>query len=141
MRFCLPKAAIAGIIGLSSLAAITSPQVKAQANKPIKTTPATADQVDTYARISILTFCEARRLKINFTNSMILAVTGQGRVIFGKHGGIVPGSTKPLTQEQFLNNASFMTISGALQGCPSQVPAEEKKKFDEVVKKIKESRK
>ena len=141
MRFCLPKAAIAGIIGLASLTAFSSPQVKAQASKPIKTTPANADQVETYVRISISTFCEARRLKINFTNSMILAVTGQGRVIFGKHGGIVPGSTKPLTQQQFLNNASFMTVSGALQACPTQVPAEEKKKFDELVKKIKESRK
>ena len=140
-RPSFPKAVVAGAAGIAALVVFTSSQLKAQTKNTKKTIPATADQIDTYARISVVTFCEARALKIDFQKSMLLALTAHGQVLFGKHGGVVPGSAKPITQDQFLNNASFMTLSGAIQGCPSQVPAAEKKKFDEAVKKIKDARK
>ena len=64
---------------------------------------------------------------------MAVAVVTQGAPIFSKHGGIVPGSTNPLDQKQFIGNASFMIMSGSLKTCPKMVPSAEKEKFEKIV--------
>lgn len=112
--------------------------VAQSANKSPKA--ATELEVLTYVNISIATFCEARDLKIEFPKSLRIAVATQGYPIYSKHGGLVPGATKPLPQKQFIGNASFMVVGGALKLCPNAVPAAEKKKFEDSVAARKKSK-
>ena len=108
----------------------------AQASKD-KPTPATAMEVNTYGLMSIATFCDARALKIDFSKSLRVALAGQGHVIYGKHGGLIPGLKTPLPEKQFLNRASFLIVGGALKLCPKSVPAAEKKRFEEAAASLK----
>ena len=110
----------------------------AQASKDL-TTPATELEVNTYGLMSIVTFCDARALKIDFNKSLRVALAGQGHVIYGKHGGLIPGSKKPLPEKQFLNRASFLIVGGALKVCPKSVPVEEKERFEKVAASLKSS--
>ncbi len=109
---------------------------QAQASKA-KPTPATAMEVNTYGVMSIATFCEARAQKIDFSKSLAIALAAQLHVIYGKHGGLLPGSTTPLPEKQFLNNAGFMVVGGALKFCPKSVPAAEKARFEKAAASLK----
>ena len=137
----LSKAFVAGAVCMAS--AIFSPyyQLKAQTNSAKKTTPATVDQVQTYTGISTAIFCRARQLEVDYQKSLALAISVQGEVIFVKHGGVVPGSSKPLEQKQFLNSAPIMVMAQALRVCPKMIPAEEKKKIEADIKKIQSAQK
>jgi hypothetical protein len=112
----------------------------AQAAK-VKPTPATAMEVNTYGVMSIATFCEARAQKIEFNKSLAVALAGQLHVIYGKHGGLLPGTKDPLPEKQFLNNAGFMIVGGALKFCPKSVPAAEKARFEKAAASLKPSKK
>ena len=103
--------------------------VNAQSNQA-KPKAATNDEIFTYVNMSISTFCEARGQKIDFDKSMAVAVVTQGFPIFSKHGGLVPGSTKPLEQKKFIGNAYLMIMSGSLKRCPTLIPADQKAKFE-----------
>ena len=104
-------------------------------------TPATAMEVNTYGVMSIATFCEARAQKIDFNKSLAVALAGQLHVIYGKHGGLLPGSKDPLPEKQFLNNAGFMIVGGALKFCPQSVPATEKARFEKAAASLKPAKK
>lgn len=106
--------------------------VKAQSND---TNPKAAnrDEIITYVNMSVATFCEARGQKIDFQKALRIGVATQGYPIFSKHGGLVPGSTKPLEEKQFIGNASFMIMAGSLKICPKLIPADEKAKFEKAV--------
>ncbi len=106
-----------------------------------KPTPATAMEVNTYGVMSIATFCEARAQKIDFSKSLAVALAGQLHVIYGKHGGLLPGSKDPLPEKQFLNNAGFMIVGGALRFCPKSVPAKEKERFEKAAASLNPSKK
>ena len=112
----------------------------AQASKD-KPTPATAMEMNTYGLMSIATFCDARQLEIDFNESLRVALAGQGHVFYGKHGGLIPGSKKPLSEEQFVNRAGFLIIAGALKACPKSVPAAEKARFEKAAASLKPSKK
>ena len=112
----------------------------AQASKA-KPTPATAMEVNTYGLMSIATFCDARQLEIDFNKSLRVALAGQGHVFFGKHGGLIPDSKTPLSEEQFINRASFLIVAGALKACPKSVPAAEKARFEKAAASLKSSKK
>ena len=103
--------------------------VNAQSNQT-KFKAANKDEILTYVNMSIATFCEARGQKIDFDKSMAVAVVTQGFPIFSKHGGLVPGSTKPLEQKKFIGNAYLMIMSGSLKRCPTLIPADQKAKFE-----------
>ena len=103
-----------------------------------KPTPATAMEVNTYGLMSIVTFCDARALEIDFNKSLRVALAGQGHVIYGKHGGLIPGSKTPIQEKQFVNRASFLIVGGALKICPKSVPAAEKKRFEETAASLKQ---
>ena len=112
----------------------------AQASKSAST-PATPMEVNTYGVMSIATFCEAREQKIEFNKSLAVALAGQLHVIYGKHGGLLPGTKDPLPEKQFLNNAGFMIVGGALKFCPKSVPAAEKARFEKAAASLKSSKK
>jgi hypothetical protein len=103
--------------------------VNAQSNQT-KPKAASKDEIFTYVNMSIATFCEARGQKIDFDKSMAVAIVTQGFPIFSKHGGLVPGSTKPIEQKGFLGNAYLMIMSGSLKRCPTRIPADQKAKFE-----------
>ena len=113
----------------------------AQSSKDNKPTPATAMEVNTYGVMSIATFCEARAQKIDFSKSLAVALAGQLHVIYGKHGGLLPGTKDPLPEKKFLNNAGFMIVGGALKFCPKSVPAAEKARFEKAAASLKSSKK
>ena len=111
----------------------------AQASKS-KAIPATAMEVNTYGVMSIATFCEARAQKIGFSKSLAVALAGQLHVIYGKHGGLLPGTKDPLPEKKFLNNAGFMIVGGALKFCPKSVPAAEKERFEKAAASLNSSK-
>ena len=121
----------ASVLILAAQASIPD-AANAQSNQT-KSKAANKDEILTYVNMSIATFCEARGQKIDFQKSMAVAVVTQGFPIFTKHGGLVPGSTKPLEEKQFIGNASFMIMSGALKRCPTQIPADQKAKFEKAL--------
>jgi len=68
---------------------------------------------------------------------MAVAVAAQGYPIFSKHGGLVPGSTKPLEEKQFIGNATYMVMAGSMEFCPKMIPADQKAKFEKAVAEMK----
>ena len=101
------------------------------------TKPATANDINTYMTISIVTFCEARGQGISFDKSIPVALAGQASAVFQKHGGVVPGSSQPLTEEQFFKTSPFMLVGGAMKVCKDQVPADQQKKFEKAAAELK----
>ena len=120
---------------LGAIAQISLP-ANAQANK-LKQKAANNEEILTYVNISVAAFCEARGQDIDFKKSIAVAVAAQGYPIFSKHGGLVPGSTKPLEEKQFINNAVRMVLAGSLQICPKMIPAEERAKFEKAMAEAK----
>ena len=127
----LIRSLIASALFLGAHASISAPAY-AQANQS-KPKAASNEEILTYVNISIATFCEARGQKVDFQKSMAIAVAAQGYPVYSKHGGLVPGSTKPLEEKQFIGNASYMVMAGSLKFCPKMVPAAEKAKFEKAV--------
>ena len=140
-KFSLQKILLAAIFGTASIFMMPGSQIKAQTKKSVKKIPATPEQIETYMLISIATFCKARQLKVDFNKSLGVALASQGEIIFSKHGGVVPGNTKPITQDQFLNSAPLMILANSLRACPEMVPADQKKKIEADIKRIKDSQK
>ena len=130
IRSLIASAIFLGAIAQSSLPA------NAQTNK-IKQKAASNEEILTYVNISVATFCEARGQEIDFQKSVAVAVAAQGYPIFSKHGGLVPGSAKPLEEKQFINNAVRMVLAGSLQICPKMMPAEERAKFEKAMAEAK----
>ena len=132
------RRSFAAVASLLAAPLLSPPIALAQASKD-KPKPATAMEVNTYGVMSIATFCDARKLEIDFNKSLRVALAAQGHVIYGKHGGLVPGSTTPLPEEQFINKASFLIVGGALKVCPESVPAAEKARFEKVAASLNSS--
>ena len=131
----LIRSLIASALFLGVHASISA-HANAQTSKPNQK-PANNEDIVTYVNISIATFCEARGQKVDFQKSMAIAVAAQGYPIFSKHGGLVPGSTKPLEERKFIGNASYMVMAGSMQFCPKMIPAAEKAKFEKAVAEAK----
>ena len=126
---------IASALFLGAHASISA-HANAQASKPNQKA-ANNEDIVTYVNISIATFCEARGQKVDFQKSMAIAIAAQGYPIFSKHGGLVPGSTKPLEERKFIGNASYMVMAGSMQFCPQMIPDAEKAKFEKAVAEAK----
>ena len=131
----LIRSLIASALFLGAHASLSA-HANAQASKSNQKA-ANNEEIVTYVNISIATFCEARGQKVDFQKSMAIAVAAQGYPIFSKHGGLVPGSTKPLNEKQFIGNASYMVMAGSMQFCPKMIPAAEKAKFEKAVAEAK----
>ena len=131
----LIRSLIASALFLGAHASISA-HANAQASKSNQKA-ANNEEIVTYVNISIATFCEARGQKVDFQKSMAIAIAAQGYPIFSKHGGMVPGSTKPLEERKFIGNASYMIMAGSMQFCPKTIPAAEKAKFEKAVAEAK----
>ena len=131
-----------GLSALISSVTLAVPTVLyAQASNRSPNKAATNDEISTYMSMSVVTFCQARQSKVDFENSLVISISGQGAAVFTKHGGFVSGLKKKLSEKEFFESTSFYVVSGALKMCPKSVPAEAKKKYDAALEEIKKNSK
>ena len=107
-------------------AGMSQPVVNAQ-TQPAKTKPATNEELNVYLQMSTLTFCAARTNGLDFRKSMQVALTGVGNAIFTKHGGVVTGNPKPLSQQEFASFTALNIAGGALRAVQNRCQQSKKR--------------
>ena len=96
--------------------------------------PATEADMGLYTRIAALNVCIARAASIEFDKAVAVAGETIAQVIQGQHGGqIAQVGPKALTIEELRKGSINSAVLGAVELCPKEVPAEVKKKVDEVL--------
>ena len=120
----------------AALMALSAPNFAIAQNSKFVSKPASAEEMNTYTVMSVSTFCDARTQGVDFQKSLIISLAGQASAFFQKHGAKVQGSKEKVSEKQFISMSSFRVVGGALRVCPKSVPAEEKKKYDLMVKDI-----
>lgn len=120
------------ILGGAALA----PSAVAQSNSP---TPVTKNELLTYSSMSVVTFCEARSLDVEFVKAVRVSIAAEVFTVFQKHGGKAAELKTPLDEKQFIASSQFRLVGNALRACPKFVPAEQKKKFDTMLEQIKKN--
>lgn len=120
------------ILGGAALA----PSAAAQSNSQ---TPVTKNELLTYSSMSVVTFCEARSLDVEFVKAVRVSIAAEVFTVFQKHGGKAAELKTPLDEKQFIASSQFRLVGNALRACPKFVPAEQKKKFDTMLEQIKKN--
>ena len=101
--------------------------------------PVTKSELLTYSSMSVVTFCEARSLEVEFVKAVRVSIAAEVFTVFQKHGGKAAELKTPLDEKQFIASSQFRLVGNALRACPKFVPAEQKKKFDKVLEQIKKN--
>ena len=101
--------------------------------------PITKSELLTYSSMSLVTFCEARSLDVEFVNAVRVSIAAEVFMVFQKHGGKAAELKTPLDEKQFIASSQFRLVGNALRACPKFVPAEQKKKFDTMLEQIKKN--
>ena len=101
--------------------------------------PITKSELLTYSSMSLVTFCEARSLDVEFVNAVRVSIAAEVFLVFQKHGGKAAELKTPLDEKQFIASSQFRLVGNALRACPKFVPAEQKKKFDTMLEQIKKN--
>jgi hypothetical protein len=97
--------------------------------------PASQADMSLYTRIGALNVCIARAAGIEFDKAVAVAGETIAQVIQGQHdGAIAQVGSKPLTIEELRKGAINSAVLGAVEVCPDEVPAEVRKKVEEVLK-------
>jgi hypothetical protein len=97
--------------------------------------PASEADMSLYTRIGALNVCIARAAGIEFDKAVAVAGETIAQVIQGQHdGAIAQVGPKPLTIEELRKGAINSAVLGAVEVCPDEVPADVRKKVDEVLK-------
>ena len=102
-------------------------------------TPITKSELLTYSSMSVVTFCEARSLDVEFVKAVRVSIAAEVFTVFQKHGGKAAELKPPLDEKQFIASSQFRLVGNALRACPKFVPAEQKKKFDTMLEQIKKN--
>ena len=80
--------------------------------------------------------CNARAAKVEFPKAVGIAAATYVQLLNGRHGGKVESAgSQKLTNEQLFAGAEFQIITGAMQFCPDEVPADVKSKVEAAIKK------
>ena len=80
--------------------------------------------------------CNARAAKVEFPQAVGIAAATYVQLLNGRHGGKVESvGNEKLTNEQLFAGAEFQIITGAMQFCPKEVPADVKSKIEAAIKK------
>ena len=88
-----------------------------------------------YTRIGALNVCIARAAGIEFDKAVAVAGETIAQVIQGQHdGAIAQVGAKPLTIEELRKGAINSAVLGAVEVCPDEVPADVRKKVEDVLK-------
>ena len=104
---------------------------------PLTAVAAPASQADMslYTRIGALNVCIARAAGIEFDKAVAVAGETIAQVIQGQHeGAIAQVGPKPLSLDELRKGAINSAVLGAVEVCPDAVPADVRKKVDEVLK-------
>jgi hypothetical protein len=104
---------------------------------PLTAVAAPASQADMslYTRIGALNVCIARAAGIEFDKAVAVAGETIAQVIQGQHeGAIAQVGPKPLSLDELRKGAINSAVLGAVEVCPDEVPADIRKKVDEVLK-------
>ena len=102
---------------------------------PALAAPATEADMGLYTRIAALNVCISRSAGIEFDKAVAVAGETIAQVIQGQHGGqIAQVGAKPLTLEELRKGSINSAVLGAVEICPKEVPADVKKKVEEVLK-------
>ena len=113
---------------------------EAQAQQANAAQPADQDDIFLYRGMGSSYVCNARAAKVEFPKAVGIAAATYVQILNGRHGGKVKSlGDKKLTNEQLFSGAEFQIITGALQFCPKEVPADVKAKVEEALKKQKAS--
>jgi hypothetical protein len=97
--------------------------------------PATEAEMSLYTRIGALNVCIARAAGIDFDKAVAVSGETIAQVIQGQHqGAIAQVGPKPLSIDELRKGAINSAVLGAVEVCPNEVPADVRKKVDEVLK-------
>ena len=118
--------------------ALLGPSALAQNAGQSAVKPATNDDVFLYRGMGSSYVCNARAAGVEFPKAVGIAAATYVQILNGRHGGqVASAGNKKLTNEQLFAGAEFQIITGALQFCPKEVPADVKAKVEEALKKQK----
>ncbi len=101
------------------------------------TKPATQEELITYFTMSGINMCMLAQAKVPFKSAIQANVQMLSSVITQKHGGLIPGATTKLTDEQVYNYGLAQTVLQTDRLCGKTIPAEWKKDFDGLLTQIK----
>ena len=97
--------------------------------------PASEADMSLYTRIAALNVCIARAGGVEFDKAVAVAGETIAQVIQGQHNGLIAQvGTKPLTIDELRKGAINSAVLGAVEVCPDEVPAEVRKKVQDVLK-------
>ena len=97
--------------------------------------PASQADMSLYTRIGALNVCIARAAGIEFDKAVAVAGETIAQVIQGQHeGAIAQVGPKPLSIDELRKGAINSAVLGAVEVCPDEVPADVRKKVEEVLK-------
>lgn len=101
----------------------------------VSAAPATEAEMSLYTRIGALNVCIARAAGIDFDKAVAVSGETIAQVIQGQHqGGIAQVGPKPLSIDELRKGAINSAVLGAVEVCPNEVPADVRKKVDDVLK-------
>ena len=101
---------------------------------PALAAPATEADMSLYTRIAALNVCISRAAGIEFDKAVAVAGETIAQVIQGQHGGqIAQVGPKALTIEELRKGSINSAVLGAVEVCPKEVPADVRKKVDDVL--------
>ena len=130
----LTAASLQSTLVLGSAVLVPSAVAQSKAASPV-----TKRDLLTYSSMSVVTFCEARSLDVEFVKAVRVSIAAEVFTVFQKHGGKAAELKTPLDEKQFIASSQFRLVGNALRACPKFVPAEQKKKFDTMLEQIKKN--
>ena len=130
----LTSASLQAIVVLGGAVLVSSAVAQSKAASPV-----TKSELLTYSSMSVVTFCEARSLDVEFVKAVRVSIAAEVFTVFQKHGGKAAELKTPLDEKQFIASSQFRLVGNALRACPKFVPAEQKKKFDTMLEQIKKN--
>ena len=114
--------------------ALAAPAAHAQQANAAK--PAGQEDIILYRNLGSSYVCNARAAKVEFPKAVGIAAATYVQLLNGRHGGKVESAgNQKLTNEQLFAGAEFQIITGAMQFCPDEVPADVKSKVEAAIKK------
>ena len=132
----LTAASLQSTLVLGSAVLVPSAVAQSKAASPV-----TKSELLTYSSMSLVTFCEARSLDVEFVKAVRVSIAAEVFTVFQKHGGKAAELKTPLDDKQFIASSQFRLVGNALRACPKFVPAEQKKKFDTMLEQLKKNNK
>ncbi len=121
---------------LISPLALVGPSALAQGAGNADAKPASNEDIFLYRGMGSSYVCNARTAGVEFPKAVGIAAATYVQILNGRHGGqVASAGDKKLTNEQLFAGAEFQIITGALQFCPKEVPADVKAKVEEALKK------